>query len=178
MNAEIALPVEGKINEEHRLARSCAATAMQHAVRCGELLTAQKGLVERGEFGTWIAKNLQFSQATANNYMRAAKNPNALGNSIRHLYPSGRPQSKQERTVHILDAAEDRQPDEAPAGITTEQALKILEPIYSQRQIATRYRGWRNKVGQLRNTLRRAELELAEAEAALIRAALKHQGQP
>ncbi len=169
--------IEARINEEHRLACSCAATAMQHAIRCGELLTAKKACVQHGEFGAWIAKNCEFSQATANNYMRAAKNPNALGNSIRHLYASGRPQSKQERrdrTVQILEPAEDQHVDEAPASdITPEQAIALLEPITSQRQLVARYRGWRSKVGKLRSDLRLAEVELAEAEAALLQAARK-----
>jgi allophanate hydrolase subunit 1 len=58
--------------------------------------------------------------------------------------------------------------------ISVEQAVEILEPIPSQQQIVYRYRGWRSKVGRLRNDLKQAEAELALSESAVIRAALEH----
>lgn len=77
-----------QINEQHWLARDKFA---EHAVECGRLLLAQKERVGYGNFGKWIEANCDFSVATANNYMRVAKNPSALGKSgaIRRLYPSG-----------------------------------------------------------------------------------------
>jgi len=79
------------INREHQLARRHANDAIKHAIRCGELLIQKKAELPHGTFTSWIVANCKFKQATANNYMRAAQNPNALGNSIRHLFPSGRP---------------------------------------------------------------------------------------
>jgi hypothetical protein len=84
------LCVASDINEAHRLARQSADSAVQHAIRCGELLIEQKARLKHGEFGEWIAAHCKFSQATANNYMKAAQNPTALGNSLRSLFPSGR----------------------------------------------------------------------------------------
>jgi hypothetical protein len=83
-----------EINEAHRLARASAETAVQHAVRCGQLLIQQRKAMKYGEFTPWVKQNCEFSQATANNYMKAAKNPNALGISLRGLFPSGRPEYK------------------------------------------------------------------------------------
>lgn len=76
------------INQEHRLARAKFA---EHAMECGRLLLAQKERVGYGNFIKWIEANCEFSTATANNYMKVAKNPSALGKSgaIRRLYPSG-----------------------------------------------------------------------------------------
>jgi hypothetical protein len=172
------IPLDEEINQEHHLARSCAETAVQHAVRCGELLVEQKARLEHGEFGNWIAAHCEFSQATANNYMRSAQNPNALGISIRHLFPSGRKPALQRDRANGHEPAEMSQLKSEPAGtdiLTVEQAIGLLEPIISQRQIVSRFRGWRSKVGKLRTDLRAAEMELADAEATLIKAALKLQ---
>lgn len=86
------LQVDGaaEINAEHQLAIESASGAVTHAIKCGELLIEQKSRLKHGEFGAWIAKHCKFSQATANNYMRAAQNPSAVSNSLRHLYSSGR----------------------------------------------------------------------------------------
>jgi hypothetical protein len=58
------------------------------------LLLEVKASLKHGEFMSWVQENCRFSQATANNYMKASQNPNALGNSIRHLFPSGAPQGQ------------------------------------------------------------------------------------
>ncbi len=86
------LQVDGaaEINAEHQLAIESASGAVAHAIRCGELLIEQKRRLKHGAFGAWIAKHCKFSQATANNYMKAAQNPSAVSNSLRHLYSSGR----------------------------------------------------------------------------------------
>ena len=80
--------IAGAINAEHALAQE---EFLKHAIRCGELLLEQKQRVAYGTFGKWIEANCEFSVSTANNYMKVAKNPSALGKSgaIRRLYPSG-----------------------------------------------------------------------------------------
>jgi len=83
-----------EINREHDRARRHAGDAIKHAIRCGELLIQKKAELPHGTFTLWVARNCKFKQAMANNYMKAAQTPNALGNSIRHLFPSGRPQVK------------------------------------------------------------------------------------
>ena len=113
------------INEQHRLARQSAETAVEHAIRCGELLIAQKAGAAHGTFGRWIESNCEFSQATANNYMKAAQNPNALGNSLRSLYRSGRQveqttalaghDEQQDDDVDDLDHGDDRDEDRVGA---------------------------------------------------------------
>jgi hypothetical protein len=41
------------INEEHRLAHLGAASAVQHAVKCGQLLAEQKKACGHGAFLVW-----------------------------------------------------------------------------------------------------------------------------
>ena len=60
------------INEEHAHARSCAESAVQHAIRCGELLQVQKANLPHGEFMAWVAANCEFEYSTAARYMKAA----------------------------------------------------------------------------------------------------------
>ncbi len=44
---------------------------LEHAIRIGELLTAQKTELKHGEWLPWIENNLPFSKQTANRYMTA-----------------------------------------------------------------------------------------------------------
>jgi hypothetical protein len=93
-------------------------------------------MLKHGDFGPWIEKHLEFSQATANNYMKVAKNPNAVSNSLRHLYPSGRLSKQQERIKEIEDGHKTAnavhielfEPDKqkAPASPATEVTEKAI----------------------------------------------------
>jgi len=61
------------INEAHRLARSSAETAVEHAIRCGQLLIEKKETVQHGEWQQWVSDNCEFSERQAQRYIRAAK---------------------------------------------------------------------------------------------------------
>lgn len=61
-----------RINEEHRLARESAESAIAHAIRCGELLIEQKPRCGHGNFQAWIGANCEFAYETAKRYMKAA----------------------------------------------------------------------------------------------------------
>ncbi len=67
-----AITATTDINEAHRLARGHAETAVQYAIRCGELLTAKKATLKHGEWQAWIAANCEFEYPTAARYMKAA----------------------------------------------------------------------------------------------------------
>ena len=60
------------INKEHRLARESAETAVDHAIRCGQLLIEKKKTLAHGEWIPWIEHNCEFHINRANRYMRAA----------------------------------------------------------------------------------------------------------
>jgi hypothetical protein len=80
------------INREHGLARQHAESAVQHAIRCGKLLTAKKCELTHGSFQAWIAANCDFQYSTAARYMKAAK-VNLYGtveiSTLSKLFPSG-----------------------------------------------------------------------------------------
>ena len=61
-----------QINEEHRLARQSADSAIEHAIKCGELLAEQKARLNHGEFESWVEVNCEFAIRSAQAYMKAA----------------------------------------------------------------------------------------------------------
>lgn len=67
-----------QINEAHRLAKKSAETAINYAIRCGQLLEQAKGEVPRGTFDAWVDRHCDFGRSMAYNYLRAAKSSNAL----------------------------------------------------------------------------------------------------
>ena len=73
---EIIESPENEINQQHRLARSSAENAVQHAIRCGELLALKKAELKHGKFGRWVEDNCEFSYALARKYMQACRNQN------------------------------------------------------------------------------------------------------
>jgi hypothetical protein len=126
------LQVDGasEINAEHQLAVESASGAIKHAIKCGELLTEQKSRLKHGEFGPWIAKHCKFSQATANNYMKAAQNPNAVGNSVRHLYESGRQPKQKKRGAD----SKRTHADAADVCVFSEEGTKIALEAEAKRE--------------------------------------------
>lgn len=62
------------INDAHRAAFGCAAQALEHARAAGAELLKVKAALKHGEFGPWIAEHLDFSERTAQGYMRVATN--------------------------------------------------------------------------------------------------------
>jgi hypothetical protein len=133
------------INDAHRLAQGSAKDAIKHAVQCGELLLQQKKLVKHGEFMSWVEKNCEFSQATANNYMKAAQNPNALGiSSVRHLFPSGRREPQHRREPGSVPAVR----TDSSSGAISEAARGFRAAIQRMSKTANsdhkEWKRWRN----------------------------------
>lgn len=52
------------INAEHKAAQTSAHTAVEHALRCGELLIEAKAKVAHDEWLPWIEANCRFSADT------------------------------------------------------------------------------------------------------------------
>jgi len=67
-----------EINARHRNILACRRTALEEAIRIGELLIANKKAVPHGAWLKWIDKNLEFSDQTARNYIRLYENRDDL----------------------------------------------------------------------------------------------------
>ncbi len=66
-------------NSYHNLSRAAAQDAVAYAVMAGMELAAAKAQIPHGSFLPWIEKHCEFSQQTANNYMRLAEKMVACG---------------------------------------------------------------------------------------------------
>jgi hypothetical protein len=73
------LPVlAAQINQAHDLACRSAQAAISHAIAVGEGLIEAKALVGHGEWLPWLAENFDFSERTAQKYIRLAKHRDAV----------------------------------------------------------------------------------------------------
>ncbi|ASS66393.1 MULTISPECIES: DUF3102 domain-containing protein [unclassified Paenibacillus] len=59
--------------------------ALQGAIQIGLRLTEAKALVGHGEWGDWLKANVNYSQSTANNFMRVATEYEASGQALANL---------------------------------------------------------------------------------------------
>jgi len=79
-----AVSIENAGDEVNRLNKTIeikAQSAIQDAIRIGEILTSVKENVQHGEFIPWVAKNCKFSQSTAQKYISLWENKEQIGNS-------------------------------------------------------------------------------------------------
>jgi Protein of unknown function (DUF3102) len=67
-----------EINELHRELQELAIGALDRAVRIGELLSKAKSRAPHGQWLSWLAANVAFSERTARNYMRVFENQDKL----------------------------------------------------------------------------------------------------
>ena len=75
----VALPAQ--IEAEHQAALGAARSAIEHAVRCGELLIEAKAEAGRGSWLHWVETNLSFGARQAQKYMRLAEHAAELPNA-------------------------------------------------------------------------------------------------
>lgn len=75
--AELAVEIKG----EHDAAEYDMRNCVMHARRAGVKLIEVKNRLEHGAFMPWVKTHCEFSQSTANLYMKIAKRWDVLGNS-------------------------------------------------------------------------------------------------
>lgn len=179
-----------EINEEHQLAQSCARDAVTHAVRCGEMLAAQKKGMPHGQFVFWIQQHCKFKKSTATRYMRAAKQKTTgvAFSNLSSLFPSGkksksRPAPPPKLIEHdvasaVADTGSTDFLDNMGITDTTvtgsmliERAIEVLTPDFAQAENLKGYRSWHGKVARLRDDLKKAEAQLLFYERSLLEAA-------
>lgn len=91
------------INREHRLACETAGTAIEHIIRCGELLIDQKAHLQHGQFQGWVEENCEFSLRQAQRYMLVVTKKNdtrVVFNSLRQALGYDNPKQPAERQPH------------------------------------------------------------------------------
>jgi|SRR6516165_3574606 hypothetical protein len=69
----LSLPeLVARVNDEHKQVKECVIKGAQHAVKAGELLWEAKRKAGHGRWLEWIAENCEFSDRTAQLYMKLA----------------------------------------------------------------------------------------------------------
>jgi hypothetical protein len=67
-----------EIRAEHEAVEAAAISAVEHAIRCGELLIEAKAQVRHGNWLPWLSENFDFTRQTATAYMRLYANRDQL----------------------------------------------------------------------------------------------------
>ncbi|MCH8839366.1 MAG: DUF3102 domain-containing protein [Planctomycetes bacterium] len=70
----VACDLASEINAEHQACMQAAGKAIEHAMRCGDLLSEAKAKCPYGEWQDWLKQNFDASSRTARAYMRLAEN--------------------------------------------------------------------------------------------------------
>jgi hypothetical protein len=73
-----------RINAAHAASLAMANNALDHAMRCGDLLAEAKAVCGHGHWAEWVAKNCTFSLRTAQQYLRMSKNRPVIEASNAH----------------------------------------------------------------------------------------------
>ena len=75
----------GEIEHEHQAAIGSARSAIEHAVRCGQLLIEAKASIGHGGWLPWVKANLTFGDRQAQKYMRLADHSDQIRTESSHL---------------------------------------------------------------------------------------------
>jgi hypothetical protein len=152
------LEIAAEINAQYRLARANAATAVEHAIACGQLLGEQKKIVGRG-WAKWLAQHCsEIAYSTAHRYIKAAEqiSTGVEISSLSALFPSGR-----------RSAADECDGDK----VNIEKALAILESVRRCPERA-QYQKLKTEARRLQRQANEAKSAQLQAELPVIQAAL------
>jgi hypothetical protein len=75
----------GEIHFAHERAERVFREGVQHAIRAGELLLQAKRTAAHGNWSSWLAENVEFSDRLAQAYMRLARLPLEKRNAVADL---------------------------------------------------------------------------------------------
>ena len=112
-----------EINDSHAQAILHAGVAMNHALRCGDLLIKAKATVQHGHWLPWLRQNIAFSERTAQGYMRIAQRYSRLQirDGVADLSVRGVLKELASPRRHALD-------DDITAWLKRSQALSASRP--------------------------------------------------
>lgn len=163
-----------EINREHELAQAAKDTAVEHAIRAGQLLLEQKARLAHGDFQPWIEANCRFAYSTASRYMRAARriSQGVEISSLTGLFPSGRKTERAPKTLPPPAPSAAEIPVEASpasAELTIDRATEVLRRQKNDKQGTRLLREYRDA----KRALERAQIAHNNAVASLLAAARK-----
>lgn len=90
-----------QIRTEHQAAEEQMRGSLLHAKRAGELLIEAKAQVGHGKFMEWVVQHCQFSHATANGYMKIAREWDKIQQKLDEL--KKRAESDPAKSEHVTN---------------------------------------------------------------------------
>jgi hypothetical protein len=100
-----SIVVASRINDLHADIMDMGRKTVAMIIEMGSLLSQQKAIVGHGKWEDWMEDNLNFSQMTANRYMRVHRDRDAIKSNMMLDLPSG----EQPTLTEIYDSVSDGQ---------------------------------------------------------------------
>jgi hypothetical protein len=131
MSKQVATSAK-EVNQAHQFAKEHAETAVEWAIKCGQLLGVKKKELGHGPFAAWVNQWCDFSYRSGRAYMQAAakakQNGSALPfSSVRQALETDKPAAKPSLTGAKADAWAGVEPvPAAPAPIATKPDLSLV----------------------------------------------------
>lgn len=148
--------------EIHELCRQAKTMLLMYAVEIGRRLVEAKAVLPHGAWGTWIKENTEFSQSTANNYMKlfdeyGASQITIFGATVNSQSLANLPYSK---ALALLAVDSEEREEFAEKVGADELSVKELEAAIAERDAAKK----RAQELEEKNTeLERARVQAEEA---------------
>lgn len=120
------------IETEHTAAATAAKSAIEHAIRCGELLAQAKETLPHGQWIPWVRRNLSFDERQAQKYMRAAAHATELRNATPSSHLTGALKAIATTKTTTSSPPPPRRPEELAV-----RAIDALEPEVQEKLIVS-----------------------------------------
>jgi hypothetical protein len=126
-----------QLNSEHQQVKSCVMKGATHAVKAGQLLWIARRTCPRGQWLQWLAENCEFSERTAQVYMKLAEELPRLA------HPQSSADMSISGAIKMIEGLKD--PDDGPpipkGRATIKKTDKLAEAIKSA-PLAILERAW------------------------------------
>jgi hypothetical protein len=112
-----------RVNDEHKQVKECVIKGALHAVKAGELLWEAKRKAGHGRWLEWIAENCEFSDRTAQLYVKLAEALPQMANPqrIADLSLSG--------AIKMIEGLKSPDENPIPKGRSSKRTDKVTEAI-------------------------------------------------
>lgn len=118
------VPTAAEVNDAHQCAIECADMAVEHAIRCGQMLIRKKDQLGHGAYGEWVATYCHFSLRTARKYTAAAAASQQNGTAVPFSSLAKLLESAKPATEKPVPAA----PKSVPQSNSQKGAVSVVNP--------------------------------------------------
>lgn len=117
--------ISTEINTEHEIVVNACKSAVEHAIKAGELLIKAKSMVNHGEWLDWMKDNCEMTERTAQTYMRLAREYPKLEDSKAQRVAD----LSMRETLKVLAAPKESESELERARLSTDEYEKLRDEI-------------------------------------------------